>query len=255
MVISDMHTHTRYSSDSKALMEDYCKKALVCGVNIICFTDHADYNEKDSGYMYYDADAFFREFNEIKEKYRGRIELLSGIEFSEPHLYGEKLEQLSKFPYDFILGSIHFFYNDMFPSEMLKNGLPAELIFEHYWEELLKMVDYGCFDCVAHLDFPKRYYNKLIYSEEKLSQILDIIIKKEICLEINTSSLRKRIGSAMPDRDMLSLYKALGGKYVTIGSDAHSAGELAADFAYARELAESLKLDAVIFRQRSLTHF
>ena len=68
------------------------------------------------------------------------------------------------------------------------------------------MVDYGCFDCVAHLDFPKRYYNKLIYSEEKLSQILDIIIK-EICLEINTSSLRKRIGSAMPDRDMLSFIK------------------------------------------------
>lgn len=247
-----MHTHTRYSSDSKAHMEDYCKKALETGVNVICFTEHLDCNTNDPGYMFYDADAFFHEFNEIKEKYKGKIELLSGIEFSEPHLYGEELKRLTKYPYDFILGSIHFFYDNMFPSEMVEKGLSAELIFGHYWDELYKMVVHGCFDCVAHLDFPKRYFMKLLYDEEKLMQIFDIMVKKDICLEINTSSLRKGCGTAMPDRDMLSLYKALGGKYVTIGSDAHNSGELAADFTYANDLAKSMKLDIVIFRQRRL---
>lgn len=254
MIISDMHTHTRYSVDSKARMEDYCENALKTNVGIICFTEHVDFNENDTGYGFYDPEAYFKEFDSLKEKYAGKLELLSGIEFSEPHLYGNELERLKKYPYDFILGSVHFFYNGMFPSEMAKKGLPAELIYDHYWEEVLKMVLHGGFDCAAHLDFPKRYFDKLIYDEEKISEIFSVMIDRGICLEINTSNIRrdKSQSEAMPDRELLSIYRSLGGRNVTIGSDAHFAQDLAADFEYARSLAETTGLDTVVFRQRNM---
>lgn len=250
MKTSDLHTHTKYSCDSKALMEDYCERAIENEVHTICFTDHVDYNENDIGYRYYDPEAYFRDFEVIRDRYKGRLELLSGIEFSEPHLYGKELERLSKYPYDFILGSIHMFYNDMFPSEMVKRGFPAEICFMHYWDEVLKMVRYGGIDCVGHLDFPKRYFKELVYEDEKLVEIIRCMLDNEIYPEVNTSCFRNGLEASMPDRDILSIYKALGGVYVTIGSDAHSAEELAADFPYARALIDSLGLKEVVFRQR-----
>lgn len=248
MIINDMHVHTRYSIDSSASMAQYCVNALRLGVNTICFTDHLDSNNNDKGFLYYDVDAYFKEFEEIKVKYEGQLTLLSGLEFSEPHLYPSEFAIIQKYPYDFIMGSVHFFYNDMFPSQLAQSGVSCEACFAYYWDEVLKMVSFGGFDCAGHLDFPKRYYRDLIYAEEKVSEIFRNMILQDICPEINTSSLRKGLDQALPDGNLLTLYKNLGGKYVTIGSDAHSAGDLAADNTYARELIKKLGLQEVIFR-------
>lgn len=45
-------------------------------------------------------------------------------------------------------------------------------------------------------------------------------------IEINTSSLRKGHEQTMPGRELLEIYKSSGGKYATIGSDAHAAEDV-----------------------------
>ena len=248
-LICDMHVHTKYSCDSNAELEAYCLEAIQKGIGTICFTEHIDYNKNDYGYGYYNAEEFFKDFLYVKEKYSG-LNILCGIEFAEPHLYQDKLLEYLKLPYDYILGSIHFCYKDMFITQMLKARISAKICYEHYWNEVLAAIKTGGFDCLGHIDFPKRYYNELILDSDKLHEICSEMVQNNICLEINTSSLRKNMTESMPDKEILSIYKACGGKYVTVGSDAHSVDELTSDYSHAKNLIDFFNLEEIIFNKR-----
>lgn len=245
----DMHVHSAFSYDSSADMAKYCQKAEQKKIDVFCFSEHVDHNKNDEGYGYYDADKFFGEFNMIKEK--AKVEALSGIEFSEPHLYSDKLEALSKYPYDFIIGSVHY-VNDIFPGSKDIERYTLKEFYDLYWLEILETVKSGGFDCLGHIDFPKRYFKALFYDEKIIIKIFETMLKNNIVLEINTSSIRKGLDEPMPGLTFLKLYSKCGGKYVTIGSDSHTEEELGEGIAYARELMSKADLRQVVFRKRKL---
>lgn len=245
----DLHVHTQYSCDSTVRIDEYCKKALQIGIKCICFTDHIDFNKADDGYGYYDANKFFKEFNTAKEKYSDKLMILSGIEFAEPHIYRKEFDKCQKLPYDFILGSIHFWIDNMFPSQMIKNNFPIDVSFERYWKEVYKAVEYGGFDSIAHIDFPKRYYKECIWSKTQMYDIFNVMVTNNIALEINTSSLRKGLTKCMPDKEFLEIYEDVGGVKVTIGADTHTVEELAAGYEYAKSIITA-KLKSIIFIKR-----
>ena len=137
---ADLHIHTKYSCDSEAEIEQYVKQAIDIKMQMICFTDHVDFNKNDYGYNYYNPEMFFENFNYMKEKYRNHLSIRAGIEFSEPHLYAEKLNQLSKnYPYDYIIGSVHWIGN-MFPCQKVREQYSAKEFYTLYWEEVLNTV-------------------------------------------------------------------------------------------------------------------
>ncbi len=247
----DMHVHTEFSCDSEAKMEKYMLKAMECGVKQICFTDHVDLNPNDYGYHYYSPQKYFAVFDKVKEKYRDKIELLSGIEFGEPHLYKEKLCELSEYPYDFIMGSIHWI-GDMFPCQKVREQYSAKEFYSLYWKEVLATVKNGGFDSLGHIDFPKRYYGEIYYTEEMMKEIFSYLLDKNMIMEINTSSLRKGHAETMPGKELLEIYKANGGQYITIGSDAHQVEDLTADYMNAKNLLLEVGLEEVFFRQRKM---
>ncbi len=234
----DFHVHTHHSDDSNVKMEEYCLEAIKKGVKYICFTDHVDNNPKDPGYKKFSPERYFEEFFSLKEKFKEDLKLFAGIEFSEPHIYRNEFENIKKYPFDYIIGSIHFFYKDMFLSEMVEKKIPIDIVYENYWSEIEKMVDYGGFSAIGHLDFPKRYFNKLIYDKKRLESILKKAIEKNLIIEINTSSLRKGFDQPMPGVDILMMYKKVGGKFITIGADAHRLNELGQDYDIASNLVE-----------------
>ena len=129
-MISDLHVHTRFSCDCKVTMEEYCEEAIRRGVGYICFTDHVDYNRNDEGYLYYKPQEYFDQFRQVQDRYSHKLTLLCGMEFAEPHMYPGELENLSRLPYDFILGSIHFWINDIFAGNLEANGIGCEEAFE-----------------------------------------------------------------------------------------------------------------------------
>lgn len=249
----DLHVHTEFSCDSEAKIEDYALKGIAGGVKQICFTEHVDSNINDYGYNYYEEKRFFQAFNIVKEKYREEIELLSGIEFGEPHLYYERLKELSKQPYDFVIGSIHWIGN-MFPCQEVRDRYSSKEFFKLYWQEVLKTAKIGGFDALGHIDFPKRYYGEIYYEEEVISEIFKNIIDKDMVIEINTSSLRKGCDEMMPGKEILEIYKDNGGQFVTIGSDSHVVSDLAADYIKAKECITEIGLQEVFYvgRKRKL---
>ena len=102
-------------------------------------------------------------------------------------------------------------------------------MFERYVDELCEVVDtFDKVDTIAHLTYIYRYcalsgnhYDFWKHSE-KVEKLFKKMVAKDIALEVNVSTLWKGLGFAMPDREFLSLYRDLGGRLITVGTDSHS---------------------------------
>ena len=62
-------------------------------------------------------------------------------------------------------------------------------------------------------------------------------IGKDKALEINVSGLFKGLGETLPAFDEIKRYHDLGGKYITLGSDAHNINDVGRDIEKGIELA------------------
>lgn len=198
----DMHVHSKFSIDGMSTMEDYCLIAGKTGTRVICFTEHVDFNSaeknlsivKDNRKQNFVVDDYFREINRLRKKY-GSLTLLSGIEFSEPSLFPEEFALYSSYPFDCITAGIHHCYNSVFPGA--GNLSVSKAIYEYY-QIMQKTVELGGFQVLAHLDFPKLFFDKWVIDDDVLDMILSTMIDKNILLEVNTSSLNDSCDEPMP---------------------------------------------------------
>ena len=99
----DCHLHSTVSPDGQSPILEMCRSAVRKGASVICFTEHFDLNPADSTHGYYNHEKYISEFERAKAAFDGTLEVLCGIEFSEPHQYPEAFERVTKFEYDFVL--------------------------------------------------------------------------------------------------------------------------------------------------------
>jgi histidinol-phosphatase (PHP family) len=93
------------------------------------------------------------------------------------------------------------------------------------------MVSTSEIDIVAHFDLPARTAKALFGYEPRkyeyqVRRILQIIIERNMVLEINTAGFRKSLSNTMPDPIILKWYYEMGGKQISIGSDAHQVNQV-----------------------------
>ena len=69
----------------------------------------------------------------------------------------------------------------------------------------------------------------------QVGEILRILIEKGVGIECNTN----RGHTPLPDAEILTLYRRLGGEIITLGSDAHTADYLGCAIAERQELLRS----------------
>lgn len=242
MLLCDSHTHSSCSFDAENTVEQMCITAIEKGLYSLAITDHCEVWAID------DVDPEFGDFKEkipssfeqceaCKQKYKSKIKLLSGIELGEPlHDLMLSKKALSFGEFDFVLASVHNLQgeDDFFFLEYTQQNVYE--ILEKYFKEVLATANYQDFDSLAHLTYPLRYISERADFKIELSRFYPIIdeifralIKNNKALEINSSGLRKKIGCTLPDSDLIKRYKDLGGKYITIGSDAHNTTDLGAN--------------------------
>src|SRR6056297_198470 len=111
MLIADTHVHSDFSIDAKDSIELMCKSAVDKGVSIICFAEHIDMNLEDEKRDYLEPNNYLEAIEKTRNVFQEQVIILSGIEFSEPHLYPRKFKEIQKSGYDSILGSVHWLYN------------------------------------------------------------------------------------------------------------------------------------------------
>lgn len=234
MRFSDMHVHSTFSSDGKSSMNEHCEIAIQKNLKSICFTEHVDLNDKeinlgktiDKSSQLFNIDEYFNEIDNMRKKYP-KLKILSGIEFSEPHIFYDEFIKYSNYSFDCIIGSIHHCFNNVFPGAA--NISEEQAIYEYY-ELMIRTIKQCEFQVLAHLDFPKRYFDEWNIPSNIIDEILRLMIEKNIILEINTSSANKNDGFLMPELDVLMRYQKLGGKKIVLSSDAHVSSNLACCF-------------------------
>ncbi len=234
----DYHTHSHYSPDasSSATVDTLCETAIKKGITDLAITDHFECNARtESAFPIYDHIPAYEDIMSAKEKYRGRLNLTYGIEIGQASQYPtEATAILSAHDYEFVIGSLHSLSGapDFYFMDFKKLASQPEYIghlFERYLNELCEVVDaLPKIDTVGHMTYMKRYCEMagLKYDFTNHSQIAEKlfkkIISKDIALEVNVSTLWGGLGFAMPDRDFLELYRDLGGRIITIGTDSHT---------------------------------
>ena len=268
---TDYHVHTEFSDDSNYPMEQVIKDAITKGFDELCFTDHVDYGIKkdwdEPGEIIYrkggagepdqmpvanvDYPVYYKTFQKMKELYQDKISLKFGLEFGMQAHTVEKYEKLfSRYPFDFIILSVHEIEDKEFWDQGFQNGMTQQEYNERYYEEMLYLVqNYHNYSVLGHMDLITRYDKAGVYPFEKLKPILTKILKIVITdgkgIEVNTSSHRYGLKDLTPSRDILKLYKELGGKIITIGSDSHKPEHLGAFVDETKEELRSLGFEYI----------
>nr|WP_288702667.1 histidinol-phosphatase HisJ family protein [uncultured Dorea sp.] len=255
MIQADMHMHTWFSTDSEACPRDMADEAVRKGLKTICFTDHFDKDDLEWGEEgIFDVDAYFVEMQKLQEEYAGKLNIRIGIELGLRTYLKDYYEELTKkYPFDFVIGSVHNVpYKKDAEGNILYTDPAAEKLFtdrtdkEAYrlmMETTLENVRTSdCFQTLGHLDYVVRYgksrekeYSYTDYADI-IDEILKLLIEKEKGLEVNSAGLKYGLPFAHPHPDVLKRYRELGGEIITIGADAHKPEHIAYDFAKAEEI-------------------
>lgn len=261
MIKSDSHVHTSFSSDSSESMEEQVKQGIKEGLSNICFTDHMDFNYPDNpdGFDFlFDPENYFVEIERLEKKYAGQIEIRRGIELGVKPGIEEKCRNLfSEFKFDFVINSTHLvnnmdpYYPEFWDDKTVRQGLDL-----YYAAEKESIDIWPDFDVLGHVDYMTRYTPEIKeavskndadkislickkYADDYFSIIEDILktlIERGRGIEINTSGIHYGLGHTHPQEKIVKLYHDLGGEIITVGSDAHEKGRIAADLKKAEEI-------------------
>ncbi len=258
MYYTDYHLHTSYSPDSATPMKDMIERAISLGLKEMALTDHYDFMADDNPYPYVpDYNAYLNEFNQLKEKYSKRINLVLGVEIGlGPHLKAQISELVSKYPFDFIIGSSHDIQKADLYCGGYYDGKDKDTAYRMYFEEVVENIRRINDFCVyGHFDYVNRYapYEDTSFRYEDYKEIIDeglrLLVEKGKGLEVNTSGYRYNLNQSHPRLEILKRFRELGGEIVTVGSDAHSPDRICSHFGDAYELIRAAGFERIaVFR-------
>jgi histidinol-phosphatase (PHP family) len=256
-VIVDYHMHLRDPEEridhTVDAVEPYVEAASVRGVDEIGFTEHVYYFEQTRHLWsmpyhlercVYDIEPYVDAVLEAKR--RGHPVKL-GIEVDyEPGREEETAAALAPYPWDYVLGSIHFLDGlgiDAEPS--LVDAVGAEQAWRRYYETLGGAARSGLFDSLAHPDLVKMFGDEIDWDWDGVVGSLD-----GVAIEVSSAGLHKPHGKLYPAKPFLEA-AAKRGIPITLASDAHVAQNVGRDLDLAVEHARVAGYETVtVLEQR-----
>lgn len=230
----DCHMHTPLCGHAIGHPIDYVRAAAQQRFDLVTFTCHIPM--ADSGF----GDASIRMSLSELDKYfslvdEGRkvgeefgVKVLTGIEaeiYPSDSIMTEQDKVLADFPFEFVLGSMHH-HIDIFQKWLRKNSIDSDYQrIDSYFRILADAVRAGRYDSIAHPDVI-RIYGTVSHMdprehEEVIMCFLQAAADEDMCIEVNTSGLRKGVYTVHPDPIILKWASKLGVN-LTIGSDSHT---------------------------------
>jgi histidinol-phosphatase (PHP family) len=257
----DCHVHCQYSDDSDADACGEVECAVKLGLKGITFTDHYDLDYPNKKYHFeFDIAERRAYMAQLHERFQENIDVLHGIEIGiQPHVVQRSLEVIKHGLFDCVICSTHAVDGFSLCSQSgFFEGNTQEQAYMRYLEEIYAAITkFSDYDVVGHIGYVRRYgpYENRVMPYNRYADMLDMILEKVIAdgkgIEINTSGYAYKLGTPIPDVDIIKRYKELGGEIITIGSDAHGAERVADHFEQAVMLLKQVGFTHVAyFKQR-----
>lgn len=183
----------------------------------------------------------------------GKLRVRCGLEFGvQPHTAPsfQRLFDARRRELDFILLSCHQIDDKEFWCGDYQRGKSPEEVTKNYYLEILESQKlYTDYSCLAHLDAIRRDNRTdqqgMGASKELIAEILSCAIEGGKGIEVNTSSVRYGLTDWQPTREILALYRDLGGTIVTVGSDSHAPEQLGSYLRQATDLLRALGFNGI----------
>lgn len=231
---ADSHLHSYYSVDSQCPMEEMVRRAIELELDEITFTEHVEHDGRPGSDC--DYEAYFAGIAQMQEKYKGQIVIRRGIEFGLQDVNMHLFEtDFRKYDFDFVILSAHSVHGQHIASGQYEQGKSQDELHRVYYQNLLEMIRlYKNYSILGHVDYIKRYDHFGEYSDDKIINVMEAIFRQVIAdgkgIEVNASSFKYGMPDLMPSERLLRLYYDLGGRILTIGSDAHDVVHIADHF-------------------------
>jgi histidinol-phosphatase (PHP family) len=254
-VLFDQHLHSWHSMDSETPPRENVLAAIQMGLAAITFTDHFDSHASEWPMCRLNYADYSRDLARLRDEFGRRIFIGQGIEVCfQPERMNFILDYLDAHDFDMILLSVHWSRGKAFHRREHWAGFSVRQAAGLYFQavldaarcagELKRQRGRRVFDVLGHLDLIKRYSfsffndaNVVTGHEDLIDEILHTCVEADLVPEINTSPLRNQAPEAMPGPNVIQRYAELGGRSVSLGSDAHRAAAIGQHLA---EVAASL---------------
>jgi len=258
MYICDSHTHSHISPDCKVPLANMAEAAVAAGVQELHVTDHCDLLDPGGiPVTSFDWPSAKCQYEAVRAALGNRMILHLGLELGSATVAPDVARRIlaeGGETLDFVLGSFHnwigqrgntefFFTNFENDPELCRRAVALSL--SHSWTLVTECAD--CYDSLAHIVYPLRYVHRdgqslsLNEYEEQVRAIFTQIARTDHALEVNTN--RGRDLDCWPS--LLQWYRECGGRFVTLGSDAHKPEEMSLGIPSAAELLKSAGFDCV----------
>ncbi|WP_273851074.1 histidinol-phosphatase HisJ [Guptibacillus spartinae] len=251
-ILYDGHIHSPFCPHgSNDQFDEYVEAALQAGYKGMTFTEHAPLPKsfidpvpnKDSGMKWEDVHCYLNSIQQLKEKYRGSIEINSGLEVDYVEGFEEETKQLldSIGPYlDDAILSVHFIkqgdnytcldYSAEAFYDLVHSLGSVERVHKKYYETVLKSVhsNLGAFKPtrMGHITLVNKFQKKYPFHNKfntEIISILDAIKERDYALDYNGAGTVKPLCGEPYPSDQVVQEAVKREIPLVYGSDAHSA--------------------------------
>ena len=227
--------------------------AAAKGLTEVCITSHYDANvPKHPGFDFnLDFDAYVPDVLQCAKAYEHRIAVKLGVEVGikegDPSVIPISSENIQKWPFDFVIASSHFLqppnYHDQ--RQWIENNATKAQVQARYLSHTLNYVQsFDDFDVLGHLTYFSRYSPANTAAEREMTyednralydELFTQLIRRGKGIEINTST-KEKFGFFSPDYSIAKRFYQMGGRIITVGSDAHVPHNIGAYYGEALEM-------------------
>lgn len=256
----DYHIHTHLCRHAEGTPEEYVKAARKRGLREIGFADHFPLSAigvTPRTQVTMDEDElelYFKMVRQVSDT--DGIIVKTGIELD--YVPGKTIKQaneLKEYPFDYIIGSIHFmddwdFTHPCYSGEFEERSIND--VYERYFSLVCEACSSGLFDIIGHVDVVKKfdYRPEKSFLNPFYGEVARVLRNMGICLEVNTSGLDELVSEIYPGRELIEICVQKGVKLV-LGSDAHSPEQVGRHFPQALEILQDLGIkETVVFEGR-----
>lgn len=239
-MLMDLHTHTHHSFDGMPQsVAERIARAEELGLRYMAVTDHVEINRFYPAAYYgavetevwnYDGQrAFEGSLAEVTAEKPNctSLTLLCGAEIGQMTQCPDLAAKLYTDPrLDLVIGSVHELPRrpDFFFLDYEKEDIPA--LVTAYFDEVLRLAQMDTWDILAHLTYGLRYLpNRAEYDLTPhlpvIDEIFRTVIAKGKAIELNGSGLKNSPEYTDPALPLIRRYHDLGGRYLTLSTDAH----------------------------------
>jgi histidinol-phosphatase (PHP family) len=255
-VLGNYHTHSRWC-DGQGEIAEVIEAAIEAGLAQVGITSHAPVPFPATYALpLANLRAYREEVLRLREVYRGRIDVLLGLELDAlPELRDFNGRAILDLGFDFAVGSVHFLRRtaddqpwpldlsaDMF-DRLLREEFGGDIrsLSEEYYQLVAALADYPGVDIVGHLDRGVRLWNAGgRYLDESqpwyralVDDTLGALAKAGRIVELSTGGWRRGLEDPWPSVWIVRRCRELGIR-MTVNSDSHRPDQIA--YAYDRAL-------------------